>query len=403
MKQAIRTLAIFLLTLQAAQVFAGGIAFDHEIAFQDALDKAKREGKLVFIDCYTSWCGPCKRLSATTFMDSAVGEYFNNNYINIKMDMEKGEGPSVSTRYQITAYPTMLWLDHNGSVKKRTMGLIDANTLMANGREAADPLPEIMNDLNKKYAAGERSQAFMEDYLKHFKASGRDYDAVFAEYLSQAQKQNWSKESTLMTIYQLTNSYESPGLGALEKDKAAIVAKVTEKAYDAKLLGIAKDAAETARRKNDPKILAVALDLTRKAGGAESKQAAAKMEMDYYLNTSNADVYDKYVSEYLKKYAPNDAKLLNDVAWQYYINTNEEKYIKKAMQWAYKAVNLQNNSTNNTTYAYLQYKLGNKSEATKACDYAILKAKEEKVNPLSAQALKDAIKKDATSTSGTSK
>ncbi|MBS1622905.1 MAG: thioredoxin family protein [Bacteroidetes bacterium] len=394
MKKAIRILTITLAMLQAVQVLAGGIEFDHEIAFQDALDKAKREGKLVFIDCYTSWCGPCKRLAATTFMDSAVGQYFNNNYINIQVDMEKGEGPQVATRYQITAYPTMLWLDANGSVKKRTMGLIDAPTLMSSAHEAADPLPDIMNDLNKKYSAGERSQAFMEDYLKNFKASGRNYDAVFAEYLAQAQKQGWAKESTLMTIYQMTNSYESPGLEALQKDKSGIAAKVGEKAYDQKLLSIAKDAAETARRKTDPKVLAVALDLTKKAGGAESKKAAAKMEMDYYFNTANADTYDKYVSEYIKKYAPNDAKLLNDVAWQYYINTNDDKYLKKASQWAYKAVNLQNNSTNNTTYAYLQYKLGNKSEATKACDYAIIKAKEEKVNPLSAQALKDAIKKD---------
>lgn len=400
MKKAIRILAIVLATLQAVQAVAAGIEFDHEIAFQAALDKAKREGKLVFIDCYTSWCGPCKRLSATTFMDSAVGAYFNNNYINIKVDMEKGEGPSIATRYQITAYPTMLWLDANGSVKKRTMGLIDAATLMGNAHEAADPLPDVMNDLNKRYAAGERSQAFMEDYLKNFNLSGRDYDAVFAEYLVQAQKQGWAKESTLMTIYQLTNSYESPGLQALEKDKAGIVAKVGEKAYDQKLIAIAKDAAEAARRKNDPKILSTALDLTRKAGGAEGKQAAAKMEMDYYLNTSNADVYDKYVADYLKKYGTNDAKLLNDIAWQYYINTNEDKYLKKAVQWAYRAVNLQNTSTNNTTYAYLQYKLGNRSEATKACDYAILKAKEEKVNPLSAQALKEAIKKDEASAAG---
>jgi thiol-disulfide isomerase/thioredoxin len=397
MKQALRIFSVLLISLVTVQTFAGGIEFDHDLAFQDALDKAKREGKLVFMDCYTSWCGPCKRLAATVFTDSAVGEYFNNNYVNVKFDMEKGEGTSISTRYQITAYPTLLWLDPNGVIKNKVVGGLDPTGLVMAGKKAADPIPEIMNALNKQYEGGARDQAFMEDYLKNFKASGRNYDAVFAEYLAQAQKQNWSKESTLGTIYTMTNSYNSPGVELLKKDKSTYVAKFGANPYAQKINTIAKDAAELAKRKTDEGILHQALDLVKYGGSADTKQVIAKMEMDFYFNTASAPVYDKYVSEYIKKYAPNDAKLLNDVAWQYYINTNDEKYLKKAKDWAFKAVNLKNTCTNNTTYAYLQYKLGNLSEATKACDYAIIKAKEEKITPVSAQALKDAIKKDAAS------
>ncbi|MCW3126222.1 MAG: putative disulfide-isomerase, partial [Bacteroidetes bacterium] len=193
------------------------------------------------------------------------------------------------------------------------------------------------------------------------------------------------------------NSYRSPGIDILKKEKSFFVSKFGAPSYSQKVTAIAKDAAESARRKTDEAVLHQALDLAKLGGGADSKQVLAKMEMDYYFNTANAPVYDKYVSDYIKKYAANDPKLLNDVAWQYYINTNDEKYLKKAKDWAFKAVNLKNTCANNTTYAYLQYKLGNMSEATKACDYAILKAKEEKINPLSAQALKDSIKKDAAS------
>ncbi|MCW3124599.1 MAG: thiol:disulfide interchange protein precursor, partial [Bacteroidetes bacterium] len=291
MKQSIKIFATLLISFMTVQTFASGIEFDHEIAFQEALDKAKREGKLVFMDCYTSWCGPCKRLAATVFTDSSVGEYFNNNYINVKFDMEKGEGTSLATRYQITAYPTLLWIDPNGSVKHKVVGGLDVAGLITAGKQAADPLPDIMNALNKDYAAGKREQAFMEDYLKNFKASGRDYDAVLAEYMTQTQKQNWSKESTLPTIYQMTNSYRSPGIDILKKEKSFFVSKFGAPSYSQKVTAIAKDAAESARRKTDEAVLHQALDLVKLGGGSDSKQVVAKMEMDYYFNTANAPVY----------------------------------------------------------------------------------------------------------------
>jgi thiol:disulfide interchange protein len=154
MKQTVKILATLLISLFSAQTFAEGIEFDHEITFQAALDKAKKEGKLVFMDCYTSWCGPCKRLAATVFTDSSVGQYFNNNYINVKFDMEKGEGTAIAGRYQITAYPTLLWLDGNGSIKSKVVGGLDVNGLIAAGKKAANPISDALNAMDKKYAAG---------------------------------------------------------------------------------------------------------------------------------------------------------------------------------------------------------------------------------------------------------
>lgn len=383
-----------LILLSSVPAFAAGIDFHHELTLQQALDKAKAEGKLVFIDCYTSWCGPCKRLAATVFVDSALGAYFNNNYVNVKFDMEKEEGPSIATRYQITAYPTLLWLDPNGSIKNKVIGGLDVGGLLDAGKKAADPIPELMSGMDKKYNEGTRDEAFLEEYLNLFKASGRDYDAVLAEYIKQANANKWSKDKTLPLVFELTRSYPSAGIDQLVSEKNALITKYGAKAYSAKIDSLANDALATAKRRTDEKILKEAIDLV-KGNSSDSKQQIAKMEMDYYFNTSNATVYDKYVTDYIRKYGSTDAKLLNDVSWQYYINTNEEKYLKKAKDWAYKAVNLKNTCTNNTTYAYLQYKLGNLSEATKACDYAIIKAKEENTNPVSALALKEAIKKEA--------
>ncbi|MDR2885343.1 MAG: thioredoxin family protein [Rikenellaceae bacterium] len=98
-----------------------GIVFD-EGTFQELLDKAKAENKLVFIDAYASWCGPCKRMASEVFPQPEVGEYFNATFINAKFDMEKGEGIQIARRYKVDRYPTFLLVDGQGVLKGRMIG-----------------------------------------------------------------------------------------------------------------------------------------------------------------------------------------------------------------------------------------------------------------------------------------
>lgn len=87
---------------------------------------AKKENKLIFIDVYASWCGPCKRLKATTFSDEKVGKLYNEHFINVAFDGEKGEGIEIARQYKVTAYPTLLFVKPDGSVVKATKGFYEA-------------------------------------------------------------------------------------------------------------------------------------------------------------------------------------------------------------------------------------------------------------------------------------
>lgn len=98
-----------------------GIHFE-DISFEEALKKAKATNKLIFLDAYAVWCGPCKWMDAQTFRDKEVGEFFNANFINLKKDMEKGEGPVLARRFKVTAYPTMFFIDGDGTVKHKILG-----------------------------------------------------------------------------------------------------------------------------------------------------------------------------------------------------------------------------------------------------------------------------------------
>lgn len=100
----------------------GGVEF-FEGSFKAALAKAKKENKLVLFDAYTTWCGPCKVLKTKVFPDKELGEYINKRFVSIGVDMEAGEGIQLANQYPLDGYPTIFFLDPDGKVKRKVLGL----------------------------------------------------------------------------------------------------------------------------------------------------------------------------------------------------------------------------------------------------------------------------------------
>ena len=106
-----------------------GIYFD-KITFKEALAKAENEDKLIFIDAYTVWCGPCKIMARNSFPNREVGELYNANFINLKIDMERGEGVGIGKTYNVMAYPTLLIVNSKGKVINKTIGMKSTEQLI---------------------------------------------------------------------------------------------------------------------------------------------------------------------------------------------------------------------------------------------------------------------------------
>jgi thiol:disulfide interchange protein len=108
-------------------------------SWESALEKAEDEGKLIFLDAYASWCGPCKRMAATTFKNKEVGDFFNKNFINFKMDMEKHkDGRRLSQKYRLTAYPTLYFIDASESIAHKSVGGLNNSQALRFGKEAIE-------------------------------------------------------------------------------------------------------------------------------------------------------------------------------------------------------------------------------------------------------------------------
>ena len=154
---------LLMICIFAAGARGEGIRF-FKGSFQEALKQAKAENKKVFVDFYTTWCGPCQLMSKNVFPDEEVGEYFNRHFINYQINAEdKTYLPEVK-RYGVTAYPNMLILDTEGNVLGRQLGATDKNGFLRFARLA---LKEVLpvDQLYEKLKKDRKNQTLMQEIL----------------------------------------------------------------------------------------------------------------------------------------------------------------------------------------------------------------------------------------------
>lgn len=107
-----------------------------ENSWTEALKRAAAQNKYIFVDAYASWCGPCKMLKATTFKNNKVAAFYNSNFINVAIDMEKGQGPTLAAQWGLRVYPTLIIFNAKGKPVYGTEGFIKADDLIKFGVQA---------------------------------------------------------------------------------------------------------------------------------------------------------------------------------------------------------------------------------------------------------------------------
>ena len=178
---------IFLLCLLAwgASSAQDGVNF-RDITLEEALRQAKAENKLVFMDCYTSWCGPCKNMTEKVFPQKAAGDYFNPRFVCVKYDMEKGAGKELAKRYEIHAYPTFLMLRPDGTLQHRLVGGDGLEAFIARVEKGFDEQNNL-SALHHRYGQGGLGKQELFRYWEALEEAGENARAaqVYAELLAQ--------------------------------------------------------------------------------------------------------------------------------------------------------------------------------------------------------------------------
>lgn len=156
------TFCVMTANIMSVMAQDGGTKFLSQ-PLDSVLAMAGRENKLIFADCYTTWCGPCRRMATEVFSTDTVGRFMNSRFLSTKIDMEKGQGPELARRWDINGYPTFVVLDHKGVEKFRLAGyfspqhFVDTLTFMLSH---AGP-----SAIRLRYEGGDHSPAVVAQYV----------------------------------------------------------------------------------------------------------------------------------------------------------------------------------------------------------------------------------------------
>lgn len=172
MKRLILFLQFLLLNLGIfAQSGEEGVHFLEGVPWENVLEMAGKQDKHIFMDCFTSWCGPCKALAKNVFTKKETGDFFNARFVCVKYDMEKGEGKKLKELFKdnIIGYPTLLLINSKGEVVHCMAGFHEADELISGIKAGLEG--KTIFKYNDKYTAGERSLPFIKEYVEVLNAA----------------------------------------------------------------------------------------------------------------------------------------------------------------------------------------------------------------------------------------
>ncbi|NJN77377.1 MAG: thioredoxin family protein [Saprospiraceae bacterium] len=287
-----------------------GIEFFHG-TFEEALEESKTQGKLIFVDAYAEWCGPCKRMAATVFKEESVGNYYNSNFINMKIDMEKGEGPALAKKYRVSAYPTFFFIDENGEIVATAKGGRQTEQFIELGENAMKKYDKS-GDYTVKYEAGERSPELLRKYAYALLASKKEHLKIANEYFDT--QSDFTSEANLIAIYDLMSEADSRIFDLFIEHKAAIIKLKTEEAVLHRIEVACLASVKKATLYKYPSLMEEAKVKMKANYPQKYKEFSIKAEMIYGLGTTDAGLYTKASTKYLKKYAKNNAVEYHNVA-----------------------------------------------------------------------------------------
>lgn len=393
MKKSIGVFLIIFLGCHSSLTAQPGIHFRTH-SFDSLRALAANEHKLLFIDCYTDWCGPCKWMDKNVYQNDTTGDTYNEHFISAKIDMEKGQGAEIRTRYEVTCYPTYLFIDSNGNLIHRASGAMPVDKFVQLGKDA----------LSSKDNFAARQSAY---------TSGKLDAAGFVQYLG-------LRNATCLPVQDEIASYFSDTAGLYKNPYTWIILRDYQSdPHSSAIRYLSANRTQYAALHTAD---SVALILERSWGGAfgaclykkggpdtityqklriELMQEKLPFQDRLLLRSAMAyceiqgdwPEYEKKAVAYISRFVATDAFMLNNTAWVFYEHSTDPAYLDSALSWSARAVAIDPNYYFVDTYAALLYKRGRMPDAKREAERAIALAKEGKIDCAGTEELLRKIKK----------
>lgn len=365
--------------------FAQGVHFDKELSWDQLKAKAKAENKYIFVDCFTTWCGPCKYMTEKVFPQEEMGQFFNDKFISVKVQMDKTAGDNehvkawyndadkIAKDYSIRAYPTFLYFAPNGEVVHRVVGGGEAKDFIAKSEKAFNPATQYYTLLNK-YKEGKSTPDQLRE-MAMSAAAAYDQDnasRISAEYL--ATQKDLTTPENVKFLDKFTNKSTDAGFALFMKEGKKVDAALGEGKAEAKVKQIIlSEEIYSKIMRPDATPDWAAIDKSVKEKYPKYAEELVTMgKVRYSMMKQDWTMFQTNVVAYMKKYGKSvDSQTLNQFAWTVFENCPDMNCVTEALEWSKRSLEKGDEPMFMDTYANILYKLGRKDEAIAVQEKAV--------------------------------
>lgn len=374
MKKTAYTLLLLLLSFTTGFTQTpSGINF-RSITFDEAIQAAKKEKKPIFLHAYATWCHYCEHMKDSVYPNPKVGDFYNKNFVCVKMDMEK-EGASLNKKLKVQNYPALVFFDYNNTVMMhRVAGQRTIDEMVEIGRDALDSTKQLRYYEQKYYnKSGTPKDTYT--YLKMLERAGLDNQVVINAYLSEVPDKDLLLQDNWRIMYDLFRDVEMVITQKIIFNRAAYAKKFTADSIDNKIISLYTGTLMQKVQKLDTLAYNNIIDKLRKTNLDITDKIIAFAELNKSKVRSDWKRYQIEAVPFVEKYCKDDYRRLNEIAYNFYERVYNPEMLAKALEWSKAAVSIQNTIRNNYTLACLHYKIGNKQEALSTIKLTIDMAK----------------------------
>ena len=318
--------------LAGLMVQAQGIQF-FDGNWKDAMAKARAEDKLLFVDAFAKWCGPCKSMAKNVFTKQEVGDYFNANFINLKLDMEEADGITFGHKYQVSAYPTLFFIDGEGKVVKTVRGAQQADKLIALGNEANLKVDRT-SKYEQQYLDGNRDYDLVYNYVKALNAAGKPSLKVSNDYLNADPK--ITEDQRLQFILEAAIEADTKLFDQVVASEKKIRRLVGDEVFEEKCKSACTKTIDKAIAYEMESLMLESIKKAEKSFPDDAAIFAAGAKMRYYKVSNNKEKYTeayKTLAKYTKKTPEKMDPVVKDIVKNF---KDDPKMLDDAEVYAFK-------------------------------------------------------------------
>jgi thioredoxin-related protein len=370
-----------------------GIRFEQDLSWQKIKEKAKAENKYVFVDCYATWCVPCKQMDANVYPNDSVGNQINPNFIAVKIQMDTSkkdderitnwyaDAQLINAQYNVSAYPTFLFFSPDGGLVHKEMGYKDVQSFIAVANDALNPKKQYVS-LLKSYEQGKKDYSAMK-YLALTASTNNDTALArkiamdyIDNYLLRLKKEELYTKENIEFIRGFSTRSTDAGFLMMYKNAEKINEVMNDRdyvqlyVYTIVYLEQLSPAIQTASKNNSyPQWDELKKSLATKYNDYYAQRTVIDAKARWYEWKKEGVAQTKNTIEYLQKFGSTLSNYdINDRAWKIFPYVVETGDLNVAIQCMEKVVNTEKDSTNALpayldTYANLLHKAGRTQEA----------------------------------------